>query len=118
MLLRSTNNREENSPAAIFRDRHPCCCAAPTTGKKIRLRRFFGIDCSDHHQLMNNPLGRDRMLRRGEFGAAVFEKRRSIRSRRAEKEFFGIGVSSQKQIFDEVDADDLSTLGLGMIHIL
>jgi len=32
-----------------------------------------------------NPLGRDRMLRRGEFGAAVFEKRRSIRSRRAEQ---------------------------------
>ena len=31
------------------------------------------------------PLGRDRMLRRGEFGAAVFEKRRSIRSRRAEQ---------------------------------
>ncbi len=38
---------------------------------------------------MKNPLGRDRMLCRGEFGAAVFEKRHSIRSRRAGKAFFG-----------------------------
>ena len=33
---------------------------------------------------MKNPLGRNRMLRRGEFGAAVFEKRLSIRFRLAE----------------------------------
>ncbi len=39
---------------------------------------------------MKSPLGRDRMLCRGEFGAAVFEKRHSIRSRRAGKAFFGI----------------------------
>ncbi len=53
---------------------------------------------SDSHDLLllitiggvKNPLGRDRMLCRGEFGAAVFEKRRSIRSRRAGKAFFGI----------------------------
>ncbi|MHB1684030.1 MAG: hypothetical protein ACYCYO_14565 [Bacilli bacterium] len=70
MLLRSTNNR-----------------------KKIRLRRFFEID--PHDRLLpitiggvRNPLGRDRMLCRGEFGAAVFEKRRSIRSRRAETSDF------------------------------
>ncbi len=50
--LRATNNREENAPAAIFRD--------------------------------ESSLGRNRMLCRGEFGAAVFEKRRSIRFRRAE----------------------------------
>ncbi len=33
---------------------------------------------------MKYSLGRNRMLRRGEFGAAVFEKRRSIQFRRAE----------------------------------
>ncbi len=37
---------------------------------------------------MKNPLGRNRMLCRGEFGAAVFEKRRSIRFRRAGTEHF------------------------------
>ena len=50
--LRGANNREENTPAAIFRE--------------------------------ESSLGRNRMLCRGEFGAAVFEKRRSIRFRRAE----------------------------------
>ena len=39
-----------------------------------------------------NPLGRDRMLCRGEFGAAVFEKRHSIRSRRARKAIFRIDI--------------------------
>ena len=77
MLLRSTNNREENSPAVIFRDR-PAWSAS-----------------SDHHQLLKNPLGRDRMLYRGEFGAAVFEKRHSIRSRRAGKAFFEMGSVGQ-----------------------
>ncbi len=51
------------------------------------------IDChaaTQHHQLMKNPLGWDRILCRGEFGAAVFEQRHSIRSRRAGKVFFGI----------------------------
>ncbi len=70
MALCATNNREENTPAAIFRDRRPC-----------RAR---------HHQLMKNPLGWDRILCRGEFGAAVFEQRHSIRSRLAGKVFSGI----------------------------
>ncbi len=46
-----------------------------------------GIDihtAARHHRRSENSLGRDRMLCRGEFGAAVSEKRRSIRSRRAE----------------------------------
>ena len=80
-------------------------CAPPTTGKKMRLRRFFGIDfharvlrskisLAQHHQLMKNPLGWDRILCRGEFGAAVFEQRHSIRSRRAGKVFFGIATGA------------------------
>ena len=42
---------------------------------------------------MENPLGRNRMLCRGEFGAAVFEKRRSIRFRRADMIVFQDGLS-------------------------